>query len=132
MDEPLIAQSETVQQPLQAAIQQAAQLKTAQENSDSDQLKADIAAALKAQNAVLVAHYYTDADVQALAEETGGCVADSLEMARFGRDHPADTLVVAGVRFMGETAKILSPNKKVLIRRQGILSVRGCRLFDSS
>ena len=64
---------------------------------------------------MLVAHYYTDADVQALAEETGGCVADSLEMARFGRDHPADTLVVAGVRFMGETAKILSPNKKVLM-----------------
>ena len=35
-------------------------------------------------NAVLVAHYYTDPEIQALAEETGGCVADSLEMARFG------------------------------------------------
>jgi quinolinate synthase len=61
---------------------------------------------------VLVAHYYVDADVQDLAEETGGCVADSLEMARFGKHHPAATLVVAGVRFMGETAKILSPEKR--------------------
>ncbi len=60
-------------------------------------------------NAVLVAHYYTDDAIQQLAEETGGCVADSLEMARFGARHSADTLVVAGVRFMGETAKILSP-----------------------
>lgn len=67
------------------------------------------------QNAVLVAHYYTDPAVQALAEETGGCVADSLEMARFGKEHSADTLIVAGVKFMGETAKILSPEKRVLM-----------------
>ncbi|MHB0775927.1 quinolinate synthase NadA [Halomonas sp. WWR20] len=66
-------------------------------------------------NAVLVAHYYTDDAIQQLAEETGGCVADSLEMARFGARHPASTLVVAGVRFMGETAKILSPEKRVLM-----------------
>jgi quinolinate synthase len=64
---------------------------------------------------VLVSHYYVDADLQDLAEETGGCVSDSLEMARFGRDHPAKTLVVAGVRFMGETAKILSPEKRILM-----------------
>lgn len=62
--------------------------------------------------AVLVAHYYTDPEIQALAEETGGCVSDSLEMARFGRDHPAQTLIVAGVKFMGETSKILSPEKQ--------------------
>lgn len=67
------------------------------------------------EDAVLVAHYYTEPELQALAEETGGCVADSLEMARFGRDHEASTLVVAGVRFMGETAKILSPEKRVLM-----------------
>ncbi|MGM0631422.1 MAG: quinolinate synthase NadA [Pseudomonadota bacterium] len=67
------------------------------------------------EDAVLVAHYYTDPDIQALAEETGGCVADSLEMARFGRDHPAKKLIVAGVRFMGETAKILTPQKQVLM-----------------
>jgi quinolinate synthase len=70
---------------------------------------------LKEREAVLVAHYYVDADLQDLAEETGGCVSDSLEMARFGRDHPAKTLVVAGVRFMGETAKILSPEKTILM-----------------
>ena len=66
-------------------------------------------------NAVIVAHYYTDPLIQALAEETGGVVADSLEMARFGSRHSADTLIVAGVKFMGETAKILTPNKKVLM-----------------
>lgn len=70
---------------------------------------------LKQENAVLVAHYYTDADIQALADETGGCVSDSLEMARFGHDHPATTIIVAGVRFMGETAKILNPEKRVLM-----------------
>jgi quinolinate synthase len=70
---------------------------------------------LKQRDAVLVAHYYTDPEIQALAEETGGCVADSLEMARFGNKHPASTLLVAGVRFMGETAKILNPEKQVLM-----------------
>jgi quinolinate synthase len=70
---------------------------------------------LKERDAVLVAHYYVDEDLQRLAEETGGCVADSLEMARFGNAHPARTLVVAGVRFMGETAKILNPEKRVLM-----------------
>jgi quinolinate synthase len=64
---------------------------------------------------VLIAHYYTDPVVQALAEETGGCVADSLEMARFGKNHPAAMIVVAGVKFMGETAKILSPEKIVIM-----------------
>ncbi len=72
-------------------------------------------ALLARHQAVLVAHYYVDGDLQDLALETGGCVADSLEMARFGRDHPAQTLVVAGVRFMGESAKILSPGKRVLM-----------------
>ncbi|MES2153264.1 MAG: quinolinate synthase NadA [Pseudomonadota bacterium] len=78
-------------------------------------LKERIKRLLKERAAVLVAHYYVDADLQDLAEETGGCVSDSLEMARFGRDHPASTLVVAGVRFMGETAKILSPEKRILM-----------------
>ncbi len=70
---------------------------------------------LREKDAVLVAHYYTDADIQKIADETGGMVADSLEMARFGNRHPATTLVVAGVRFMGETAKILNPEKRVLM-----------------
>ena len=80
-----------------------------------DALREEIAGLLEARDAVLVAHYYTDNDVQELAEETGGFVSDSLEMARFGHDHPASTLVVAGVRFMGETAKILAPEKTVLM-----------------
>ncbi|MEI7345133.1 quinolinate synthase NadA [Dickeya chrysanthemi] len=82
---------------------------------EKQQLRHHIKSQLKARNAVLVAHYYTDPEIQSLAEETGGCVADSLEMARFGRNHSAGTLVVAGVRFMGETAKILSPEKTVLM-----------------
>lgn len=78
-------------------------------------LKTRIRELFAARNAVLVAHYYVHSDLQDLAEETGGIVSDSLEMARFGRDHTARTLVVAGVRFMGETAKILSPDKTVLM-----------------
>lgn len=70
---------------------------------------------LMQQNAVMVAHYYTAPSLQCLAEETGGFVSDSLDMARFGTTHPAQTLVVAGVRFMGETAKILNPEKRVLM-----------------
>lgn len=70
---------------------------------------------LEARDAVLVAHYYVDRELQKIAERTGGKVADSLEMARFGFEHPASTVVVAGVRFMGETAKILSPEKTVLM-----------------
>ena len=85
---------------------------TAEQEAD---YRAAIAAELKAQNAVLVAHYYCDPVIQALAEETGGCVSDSLEMARFGKNHPAQTVIVAGVRFMGETAKILTPEKRVLM-----------------
>ena len=79
------------------------------------ELKVRAAELLAANDAVLVAHFYVDGDLQDLALETGGCVADSLEMARFGRDHAAGTLVVAGVRFMGETAKILGPEKRVLV-----------------
>ena len=83
--------------------------------AEKDALKTRIKALMKQQNAVLVAHYYVDGELQALAEETGGCVADSLEMARFGTTHEADTLVVCGVRFMGETSKILNPEKRVLM-----------------
>ena len=79
------------------------------------ELTTRIKALLKERDAALVAHYYVDSSLQRIAEETGGCVADSLEMARFGKEHPATTLVVAGVRFMGETAKILSPEKRVLM-----------------
>ncbi len=79
------------------------------------QLKARVRGLLESRKAVMVAHYYTDEELQALAEETGGYVADSLEMARFGTESEAETLVVCGVRFMGETAKILNPEKRVLM-----------------
>jgi len=84
-------------------------------DTQKDMYKKRIARLLAEQDAVLVAHYYTDADLQELAEETGGCVADSLEMARFGSESAASTLVVCGVRFMGETAKITNPEKRVLM-----------------
>lgn len=77
--------------------------------------KEEIRSLLKSEDAVLVAHYYTDDAIQQLADETGGCVSDSLEMARFGSNHEASTLLVAGVRFMGETAKILSPEKRIIM-----------------
>lgn len=79
------------------------------------ELKERIRRLLKEKNAVMVSHFYVHPDLQDLAEETGGIVSDSLEMARFGRDHPAKTLIVSGVRFMGESAKILSPEKTVLM-----------------
>ncbi|SHN91639.1 Quinolinate synthetase [uncultured Candidatus Thioglobus sp.] len=84
-------------------------------SSITDQIKAE----LTAKNAVLVAHYYVSAELQVLAEESGGVVSDSLEMARFGQNCAADTIIVAGVKFMGETAKILSPEKTVLVLDEG-------------
>lgn len=82
--------------------------------SDKATLKKALTKQLKEQDAVMVAHYYTDPDIQDLALETGGCVGDSLEMARFGQEHEASTVLVAGVGFMAESAKILSPEKRVL------------------
>jgi len=83
--------------------------------AEKAELIAHIKRMLKEQDAVLVAHYYVHPDLQDLAEETGGIVSDSLDMANFGHQHPAHTIVVAGVRFMGETAKILNPEKRVLM-----------------
>lgn len=85
------------------------------EAGERERLRERIKAALVAKNAVLVVHYYVDEELQRLAEETGGRVSDSLDMAAFGSENPATTLVVCGVRFMGETAKILSPEKRVLM-----------------
>lgn len=104
---------ETIREQVQYHLDHAEKKKLTpqQERALKDQIKAR----LERENAVIVAHYYTSPAVQSLAEETGGCVSDSLEMARFGHDHPATTLVVAGVKFMGETAKILTPDKRVLM-----------------
>ncbi|MGR5154637.1 quinolinate synthase NadA [Photobacterium swingsii] len=84
-------------------------------DSEKQEYIAKIKALLEEKDAVLVAHYYTDPEIQALAENTGGFVGDSLEMARFGNQHPAKTLIICGVRFMGESAKILTPEKHVLM-----------------
>ena len=102
-----------IREQVQLHLDQAEQVKPSA--AESEELKTQIRELLERENAVIVAHYYTAPEIQALAEETGGCVSDSLEMARFGRDHEATTLIVAGVRFMGETAKILTPNKRVLM-----------------
>ena len=83
--------------------------------SEKQDLKQEILAAMKAQDAILVSHYYVDDELQDLAEESGGVVSDSLEMARYGYEHDASTIVVAGVKFMAETAKILSPDKRILL-----------------
>lgn len=79
------------------------------------ELTSEILKLLKEQDAILVSHYYVDDDLQDLAEDSGGTVSDSLEMARYGYEHEASTVVVAGVKFMAETAKILSPEKRVLL-----------------
>jgi quinolinate synthase len=104
---------ETIRQQVQYHLDHAEQKKLSPEQEQS--LKDQIKARLEQENAVIVAHYYTSPAIQSLAEETGGCVSDSLQMARFGHDHPAETLVVCGVKFMGETAKILTPEKRVLM-----------------
>ena len=104
---------ETIRQQVQFHLDHAEKKKLSADQERD--LVAQIKTRLVKENAVLIAHYYTAPGIQALAEETGGCVSDSLEMARFGHDHPAQTLVVAGVKFMGETAKILTPDKRVLM-----------------
>lgn len=104
---------EIIREQVQYHLDHAEQKKLTPEQEEA--LKDEIKARLVKENAVIVAHYYTAPAIQALAEDTGGCVSDSLEMARFGHDHPAQTLIVAGVKFMGETAKILTPDKRVLM-----------------
>jgi quinolinate synthase len=107
---------ETLAQTISEEAETARNIRHAHHDTTGQEaLRQRIRSELVRQNAVLVAHYYVDEALQDLADETGGCVADSLEMARFGYEHPASTVIVAGVRFMGETAKILSPQKRVLM-----------------
>lgn len=70
---------------------------------------------LDKQGALLLAHYYTSETMQKLCEAAGGFIGDSLELARKGRESSSKLIVMAGVRFMGETAKILSPEKTVIM-----------------
>lgn len=74
-------------------------------------------------NAVILAHYYQDSAIQDIADFVG----DSLALAQWAAKCDADILVMCGVHFMGETAKILCPNKKVLIPDMNV----GCSLADS-
>ena len=113
MSNPLVAPDVPVfETPITAEIES---LRPHYTSEQKEVVKNKIKQQLKAQDAVLVAHYYVDEDLQELAEETGGYVSDSLDMAKFGNEHTAQTLIVAGVRFMGETAKILNPEKRVLM-----------------
>jgi len=77
----------------------------------------------KEKNAIILAHYYQDADIQDIADFVG----DSLALAQWAAKTTADIIVLCGVHFMGETAKILSPDKRVFIPDM----MAGCSLADS-
>ena len=77
----------------------------------------------KQKNAIIMAHYYQDASIQDIADYVG----DSLALAQWAAKTTADIIVMCGVHFMGETAKILSPDKKVLVPD----TAAGCSLADS-
>ena len=77
----------------------------------------------KEKNAIIMAHYYQDGDIQDIADFVG----DSLALAQWAAKTDADIIMLCGVHFMGETAKILSPNKKVLVPDMAA----GCSLADS-
>lgn len=90
---------------------------------EKQKLTEEIAKLKKEKNAVIMAHYYQTADIQDIADVVG----DSLALAQWAAKTDADVIVLCGVHFMGETAKILSPQKKVLIPDADA----GCSLADS-
>jgi len=92
-------------------------------NMDKIQLISEINRLKKEKNAVIMAHYYQMGDIQDIADHVG----DSLALAQWAAKTDADIIVLCGVHFMGETAKILSPSKKVLIPDLNA----GCSLADS-
>ncbi len=90
---------------------------------DNEYLKKEILRLKKERNAVIMAHYYTVGEIQDIAD----CVGDSLALAQQAAKTDADMIVLCGVHFMGETAKILCPDKKVLVPDVEA----GCSLADS-
>lgn len=86
-------------------------------------LAREIAGLKKQRDAVVLAHFYTPGDVQDVADFIG----DSLALAQIARTLPNRVIVLCGVHFMGETAKILCPDKTVLVPDLGA----GCSLADS-
>lgn len=90
---------------------------------DNEYLKKEILRLKKERNAVIMAHYYTVGEIQDIAD----CVGDSLALAQQATKTNADVIVLCGVHFMGETAKILCPDKKVLVPDV----TAGCSLADS-
>jgi len=90
---------------------------------DSDRLKQQILQLKHKKHAVILAHNYQVPEIQEIADFVG----DSLELARLSTNTDADIIVFCGVRFMAETAKILSPDKKVLLPKEDV----GCPLADS-
>lgn len=93
------------------------------EPKDNRELKEAIERLKKEKNAVVMAHYYQREEIQEVADRIG----DSLALAQYAAETDADVIVMCGVHFMGETAKILCPDKKVLIPDAGA----GCSLADS-
>ena len=83
--------------------------------ANKDDLFESITHNLKKNKASVVSHYYVDPLIQEITEKTGGFVGDSLEMAKFGSRCESENLIVCGVKFMAETAKILSPEKSIFV-----------------
>ena len=73
--------------------------------------EAEIERLKKEKNAIILAHYYVDSDIQDIADYIG----DSLQLAQKAATTDADIIVFAGVHFMAETAKMLNPSKKVIL-----------------
>ena len=83
--------------------------------ANKDDLFESITHNLKKNKATVVSHYYVDPLIQEITEKTDGFVGDSLEMAKFGNRCKSENLIVCGVKFMAETAKILSPEKSIFV-----------------
>ncbi len=88
-----------------------------------EQIIENIKSLRKEKNAIILAHYYQDAEIQEIADFVG----DSLALAQWAAKTTAEIIVLCGVHFMGETAKILSPSKRVFIPDMKA----GCSLADS-